>query len=122
MDVSKYKSKDGLSNKQLVEALEELGFACREKSNATWEDLETSVGGPNQVVIVSWMLDGVIGHFSVVTRATKTHVYLADPSKGKIIKIEKIHFMRLWLDYDEMWYPKKNTDIQLRWMVACRAN
>jgi ATP-binding cassette subfamily B protein len=117
--ISKYKTRDGLSNKQLVQTLEKLGFDCMEKFETTWRDLEREANKLNQVVIVSWMLDGVIGHFSIVTKVNNTHIYLADPSKGKIIKLEKIRFMRLWMDYDDMWYPKKNTDIQLRWMVVC---
>jgi hypothetical protein len=36
--------------------------------------------------------------------------------------MEKIKFLRLWLDYEakgtDKWYPEKNSDIQLRWMVV----
>lgn len=47
-----------------------------------------------------------------------SHIALADPDGDKYSRIEKIKFMRLWMDYDEVrgWYPIKNTDIQLRWM------
>jgi hypothetical protein len=52
---------------------------------------------------------------------TKDHIFLAEPDTGKIIKLQKIIFMRLWLDYEldeESWWPGENTDIQLRWMVV----
>jgi predicted double-glycine peptidase len=63
------------------------------------------------------MLNCYIGHFSVVDNVTDTHIYLNNPETGFIEKIEKIIFLRLWFDYDEHWYPEKNTDIQLRWML-----
>lgn len=112
---SQYKKKDGLSNEDLVETMKKLEFVVRTKANATWVDLIRS-NTPNKVIIVSWMKFGYIGHFSIVEKVDKDFIKLADPQDGKIIKMEKIVFMRLWMDYDDMWYPSKNTDIQLRWM------
>lgn len=63
------------------------------------------------------MLKGYIGHFSVLNHVTKTHIFVADPNVGRIVKMPKLVFLRLWLHYDELWYPIKNTDIQLRWMA-----
>jgi len=116
--VTKYKGRGGLSNSELVVALKDLGFYCREESSVTWKILAKEAVKPDQVVIVSWMLEGVIGHFSVVKKVTFKHILLVDSKKGNILKIDKMRFMRLWLDYDEMWYPKVNTDIQLRWMLV----
>ena len=64
------------------------------------------------------MMLGYMGHFSVVEKVNKDFIELADPHTGKITKMKKIMFMRLWMDYDDMWYPIKNTDIQLRWMCV----
>ena len=61
---------------------------------------------------------GYIGHFSVVEKVSKDSIILADPHDGKDVKMKKIVFMRLWMDYDDLWYPSKNTDIQLRWMCV----
>jgi hypothetical protein len=72
------------------------------------------------VVIVSWMLDGYIGHFSVVEAVTDEAIILAEPYAGKHITIQKLKFMRLWMGYDDMWYPIKNTDIRLRWMCIVK--
>lgn len=113
--ISKYKKKEGLSNEDLVETLKQLGLSARTKANATWSDFARSNTTDN-VIIVSWMKYGYMGHFSVIERVEKNHIYLADPEDSKIVKIKKIIFMRLWMDYDDMWYPSKNTDIQLRWM------
>ena len=68
------------------------------------------------------MLDGYIGHVSVVEKIDQKHIYLAEPTTGKVTKIERIKFLRLWLDYeakDEVpMYPKSKSNIQLRWMVV----
>lgn len=63
-------------------------------------------------------MSGYKGHFSVVENMSKDFIELADPDSGKINKMKKNMFMRLWMDYDNMWYPIKNTDIQLRWMCV----
>jgi ABC-type bacteriocin/lantibiotic exporter with double-glycine peptidase domain len=105
-DVSQYKKKDGLSNKDTVNTLRRLDLQVKEVSNADWATL-IKYNTPKNVIIVSWMLKGYIGHFSVVDKITKSAIYLADPEAGKIVKLPKLVFMRLWFDYDEMWYPKK---------------
>lgn len=114
--VSAYKKKDGLSNTDLVRVLKKFNLNIKEKANAEWSDL-VRYNNQKNVIIVSWMLDGYIGHFSVVESVDKNFIKLADPHTGTVVKMEKIMFMRLWMDYDDLWYPKKNTDIQLRWMV-----
>lgn len=113
---SKYRKKGGLYNKDLVRTLRELGLKTRVLTTATWSDL-IRYNKIHNVIIVSWMLKGYIGHFSVVDEVTFKAVYLSEPESGKIIKLNKLVFLRLWFDYDPKWYPEKNTDINLRWMV-----
>ncbi|MBI4128335.1 MAG: C39 family peptidase [Parcubacteria group bacterium] len=113
--ISQYKKKDGLWNRDLVKTLQTLDLTVREKTNATWTDL-ARFNTTDKVIIVSWMKFGYIGHFSVVEKVSKHYITLADPHDGKSTKMERMAFMRLWMDYDDMWYPSKNTDIQLRWM------
>lgn len=119
--VSRYRQRQGLSNVELVETLRDLGFGVRAKSLATWADLRAASRSQKSVAIVSWMLDGYIGHFSVVEKVTADGVYLADPLSGKIVRLQRIAFLRLWLDYDELWYPRTNGDIQLRWIAVVSA-
>lgn len=120
-EVTNYKREGGLYNYQLVEAFKKFGLKTKVYKNTSWDTLK-EVNTPDTVVVLSWMLDGYIGHLSVLEKVTDTHVYLAEPTTGKILKIEKIKFLRLWLDYEargtDAWYPEKNSDIQLRWMVA----
>lgn len=117
--VTAYKEREGLLNTQLVGSLEVLGFQVESESSVSWERLQQA-NTDKVVIIVSWMLNGYIGHFSIVDHLTDSHIHLADPENGKISKFEKIRFLRLWMDYDDMWYPETNTDIQLRWMCIVR--
>lgn len=108
-------------NKQIVETLQSYGLKTKVSKNTTWEKL-LEQNTPDSIIIVSWMLDGYIGHVSVVDKVDQKHIYLAEPTTGTILKIEKLKFLRLWLDYeakDEVpMYPESRSDIQLRWMVA----
>jgi len=117
LNVSHCNEKDGLTNTDLVATVRELGVSVYEKAGVTWEDL-MQANTPDQVLIVSWMKYGYMGHFSVVENVTEDCIEIADPEDGKVIKMEKMIFMRLWMDYDDLWYPEKNTDIQLRWMCV----
>lgn len=119
--LSQYRQKDGLSNQDLVKTLEKFDLKTKEKANAKWDDL-VKYNTKHNVIIVSWMMKGYIGHFSVVNQVREKFIELADPERGAINKIDKLIFMRLWLDYDNMWYPIKNTDIQLRWMCVVSKN
>ncbi len=115
--VSKYRQRGGLSNVEFVATLEKLGFTIKTKKQANWNDLK-KYNTKNNLIVLSWMLKGYIGHFSILDHVTKTHIFLADPEAGKIVKLPKLVFLRLWFDYDERWYPVKNADIQLRWMAV----
>ena len=68
------------------------------------------------------MLDGFIGHVSVVEKVDEKFIHLAEPTTGQILKIEKIKFLRLWLDYEAKpevpMYPETKANIQLRWMCV----
>lgn len=107
-----------MSNENLAALLRRLGASISVIETATWSDLRKSVGR-NRVAIVSWMLNGYIGHFSVVTRVTSTHVILADPALGRTRSMRRIVFLRLWYDYrGDRWYPRSADDIRLRWLCV----
>ncbi len=119
--VTNYKKEGGLYNHQLVKSLNHFGLKTKTYANSKWEDLMDR-NTQDSVIVLSWMLEGFIGHFSVLEKADEKFIYLSDPHVGKIIKMEKLKFLRLWLDYEakgtDAWYPEKNSDIQLRWMVV----
>jgi ATP-binding cassette subfamily B protein len=115
--MSRYKQKGGLTNQNLIDSLKNIGLTPRTKSSATWGDLRKS-SKPDCVTIVSWMKKGYVGHFSIVRSVKDDYIIIIDPEDGKLHKITKAIFLRLWMDYDDMWYPLKNTDVQLRWMCV----
>ncbi len=119
-DITDYKKAGGMYNRQVVSALQKFGLKTKVCKETPWETLKES-NTPDSVVIVSWMLDGYIGHVSVVEKVDQKYIYLAEPTTGKILRIEKFKFLRLWLDYEEQeevpMYPESKSDIQLRWMV-----
>jgi ABC-type bacteriocin/lantibiotic exporter with double-glycine peptidase domain len=118
--ITNYKKEGGLYNKTLMSALQHYGLKTRISRNTSWEKL-SELNTKNSVIILSWMLDGYIGHFSVLEMIDKKYIHLAEPTTGSIVRIEKIKFLRLWLDYEAKpevpMYPESKSNIQLRW--AC---
>ena len=119
--VTDYKKEGGMYNKQVVSTLQAFGLKTQCFKNTSWEKLK-NLNDSSRVIVVSWMLDGYIGHVSVVEKVDEKYIYLAEPTTGKVLKIEKLEFLRLWFDYEAKtpvpMYPEKNSDIQLRWMVV----
>ncbi|MBI2086943.1 MAG: C39 family peptidase [Candidatus Zambryskibacteria bacterium] len=109
--------KEGMNNKDIVATLKKIGLNVKASYNSGWQDL-VAQNSNDKVIIVSWMLRGYVGHFSVVEKMDKKHIWLNDPESGRVIKLEKTIFMRLWFDYDDLWYPKKSSDFKLRWMAV----
>lgn len=112
-----YNPDEGMTNAQLVAALRLFELSVAEKNEVSWEELVRSCS-PDNILVVSWMKEGYKGHFSLVQAVGNESITLVDPDEGRAVVLEKIHFLRLWMDYDEQWYPLKNTDIQLRWMAV----
>ncbi len=121
--VTNYKKEGGVYNKDVVAVLQHYGLKTKVFKNASWEKL-TELNTKDSVIVVSWMLDGYIGHVSVVEKVDEKHIHLAEPTTGKILKIEKIKFLRLWLDYEAKpevpMYPETKVNIQLRWMCVVK--
>lgn len=119
--VTNYKKEGGIYNKQLVRVLQYYGLKTKVFKNTSWEKL-MELNTKDSVIILSWMLDGYIGHLSVLDKVDKDHIYLAEPTTGEILKMGKIKFLRLWLDYEAKpevpMYPESKSDIQLRWMCV----
>ena len=106
-----------MDNDDLAKVLKESGFEVKASHGLTWEDL-VAQNTESNVIIVSWMLRGYIGHFSVVEKVDDKYIWLAEPESGKLLKLEKLVFMRLWYDYDDLWYPEKSSDFKLRWAAV----
>jgi ABC-type bacteriocin/lantibiotic exporter with double-glycine peptidase domain len=114
--LTRCKQRGGITTEDLLKTLKGFRLKVVDKKNASWRDLR-NLNNKNRLIILSWMLEGHIGHFSVLDRVTTDHIYLADPQENGILKMPKMKFMRLWFDYDDIHYPRKSQDIQLRWMA-----
>lgn len=118
--VTDYKREGGMTDIGIINACKKLGYKAERHLNCTWEDL-SKFNTKNSVCIVSWMKEGYKGHVSVLDHADKKYVYLMDPDVGKIIRIAKIPFMRLWMEYDGHWWPRTSKDIHLRSLILVRS-
>lgn len=97
----------GVSDKGIKKAAESLGFKVKIKSNSNFGDIEKWLdqGVP---VIVNWFTRGrndcpdsemADGHYSVVAGLDRKFIYLKDPEIGRIRKIKRGDFMRVWFDF-----------------------
>ena len=119
--VTNYKKDGGIYNRQVESTMQHYGLKTKVSKNTTWDKL-IEQNTEDTVIILSWMLDGYIGHLSVLEKVDKEHIYLAEPTTGKVLKMGRIKFLRLWLDYETKpevpMYPETKSDIQLRWMCV----
>jgi ABC-type bacteriocin/lantibiotic exporter with double-glycine peptidase domain len=114
-----YKKKDGMTDEDIVDSFKKLGYKAERTLSSSWENL-VSKNKKDAVLIVSWMLDGYKGHVSIVDKVTKDHIFLIDSEAGKVIKMQKVQFMRLWMEYDGLWWPKTSADIHLRPLIVVK--
>jgi predicted double-glycine peptidase len=106
----------GTSEKGLLKAARQLGFQVFAKTESSFQDIEKWLnrGVP---VIVDWFTRGrkdysdsdmADGHYSVVCGIDETYIYLQDPEIGRIRKIEKNDFKRVWFDFPGEFVSNKN--------------
>lgn len=97
----------GTDDKGIKKAAENLGFVVEIKNNSTLEDLQTWLD-KKVPVIVDWFTRGRMddndskiadGHYSVVVGLDKKYIYLQDPEIGKIRKMTRSDFMKVWFDF-----------------------
>lgn len=117
--ISNYKLEDGLTKSQLISTLRKFGATVHAQNNSSWTDLYRC-NNADTVGIVAWVLKGYIWHFSIVDHVDKTSVTIVDPYYGKHKTYDRKIFMRLWWTCDDLWYPEKNTDIELRWLCLVK--
>jgi len=97
----------GVNDKGIKRAAEALGFKVKIKNNSSFTDIEKWLkrGVP---VIVDWFTRGrndypdsemADGHSSVAAGLDNKFIYLQDPEIGRIRKIKKSDFMRVWFDF-----------------------
>jgi len=76
-------------------------------------------------VIVNWFTKGRLdypesevadGHYSVVAGLEDKYIYLQDPEIGKIRKLKRDYFMRVWFDFKGNYIKPK--ELIIRQIIA----
>ncbi len=114
----------GIDDKGIKKAAEQLGFKVVIKNNSSYKDIQNwlNKGVP---VIVNWFTRGrsdysesetADGHYSVVVGLDDEFIYLQDPEIGKMRKIKRYDFMRVWFDFKGDYIKPK--ELTVRQVIA----
>lgn len=97
----------GIDDRGMKKAAEKLGFKVEIKNNSSYRDIQSWLK-KDIPVIVNWFTRGrndypesetADGHYSVVAGLDDKFIYLQDPEVGKMRKIKRYDFMRVWFDF-----------------------
>jgi len=97
----------GTDDKGIKKVAESLGFNVEIKNNSTFEDIQKWLD-KKVPVIVNWFTRGradyddsevADGHYSVVAGLDDEFIYIQDPEIGKLRKVEREDFMKVWFDF-----------------------
>jgi predicted double-glycine peptidase len=108
-ELAKLTEKDdiGIDDKKLSKAAKSFGFSVVVKEESDFSDVDNWLkkGVP---IIVNWFTCGrsdysssevADGHYSVVIGLDDEYIYLQDPEIGKIRKIRREDFLKVWFDF-----------------------
>ena len=97
----------GVDDKNIAEAAESLGFKVEIKNESSFEEIEKWLEKKTPV-IVDWITRGrsdysdadiADGHYSVVCGLDARYIYLQDPEIGKMRKLSREDFKKVWFDF-----------------------
>ncbi|PIR87970.1 MAG: hypothetical protein COU10_01665 [Candidatus Harrisonbacteria bacterium CG10_big_fil_rev_8_21_14_0_10_45_28] len=97
----------GTKDADLVRVAKSYGFKAAIKNNANFTDIKQWLN-KDIPVIVNWFTRGrpdygdsevPDGHYSVVVGIDEKYIYLQDPEIGKLRKIKRNDFLRVWFDF-----------------------
>lgn len=115
----------GTSEEQIKDAAKGLGFKVEIKNFCEYGNIENWLE-KNVPVIVNWFSRGrtdyhedevADGHYSVVTGIDEKYIYLQDPEIGKVRKITRDDFYRVWFDFSSN-HIEKWDDLIIRQIIA----
>ena len=98
----------GVNDKDIKRVAKQLGFKVVIKNNSSFKDIEKWLD-KKVPVIVDWFTKGrqeysesetADGHYSVVAGLDDKYIYLQDPEIGRIRKLKRNDFMRVWFDFE----------------------
>lgn len=97
----------GASAENIKKAAETLRFKVKIKNDSSFKDIEKYLD-KKIPIIVNWFTKGrrdysesevADGHYSVVSGLDEEYIYLQDPEIGKIRKMRREVFKRVWFDF-----------------------
>jgi len=121
--------------KEIGTSAESFGLAAKKlklkifvKNNSSFSDINKWLerGVPP---IVNWFTRGradypdsavADGHYSVVTGLDKNFIYLQDPEIGKIRKLKRDDFLKVWFDFEGKYISRKG--LIIRSLIAIKKN
>jgi len=110
--MSGHKVSIGVEAEGLLAAAKKLGMKGFIKDFSTVKDIKTYVLNEKIPVIVDWFSQDE-GHYSVVVGIKKNKIFLLDPRKGKVRKINIDTFTRVWFDFPGKYIDSKaNLDVR----------
>jgi len=114
----------GTDDKSIKRVAEQLGCKVVIKNNSSFKDIEKWLD-KKVPVIVDWFTKGrqdysesevSDGHYSVVAGLDDKYIYLQDPEIGRIRKLKKNDFMRVWFDFKGEYI--KPSELIIRQIIA----
>ncbi len=97
----------GTNAEGIQKAAQMIGLRAEIKDGSTFEDIQKWLD-KKVPVIVNWFTRGradyedsevADGHYSVVVGLDDEFIYLQDPEIGKLRKVEREDFMKVWFDF-----------------------
>lgn len=113
--LSGWKKNYGTSAEGIIKAAQQLGFEAFKKDFSTLEDIKQYLNQKNPVIVDWFSQDD--GHYSVAVGINKKNIYLQDPEIGRIKKLDRKVFMRVWFDFPKDYLQSKNELIIRRIIV-----
>lgn len=115
----------GTDAKQIRRVLRRFGFLARIKNNSTFSDIKKYLD-KDIPVIVDWFTRGrkdssdsaiADGRYSIVVGLDAKFIYLQDPEIGKLRKLTREDFLRVWFDFTGE-FLRSNKQVYLRQTIA----
>ena len=105
--LSKWNKDLGIGEEGIKKAASSFGFKVKIKNNSNFKNIEKWLD-QKVSVIVNWFTRGrkdysdsdiADGHYSVVAGLDDKFIYLQDPEIGKIRKLKRNDFIKVWFDF-----------------------
>lgn len=115
-------ARKGTSFEGMKKAAQRLGFEFYQKDGAKFSDIRYWLNKKIPPIVDWFSIFGgyAEGHYSVVVGLDKKFIYLQDPEIGRLRRMERKDFLRVWFDFEGDFMHSKNDLILRRLIVIWR--